>query len=165
MFFVKCRQISNNILIAHEVLRYIISGKVKKNFMAIKLDMSKVYDKVEWAIVIEMIKKCGFRLNRRKWVYECISSVSYNILINGSPRSQITPTRGLQQGDLISSFIFLLCFEGLYAAFKAKERDGSLPSISVRTSSPIISHLLFVDDYYIFSLVSRTTLDSIFGVL
>ncbi|GAA0184344.1 hypothetical protein LIER_31632 [Lithospermum erythrorhizon] len=47
--FLLGRVISDNILIAHEVLHYMNHNKGKKNsYIALKLDMSKAYDRVEW---------------------------------------------------------------------------------------------------------------------
>ena len=45
----------------------------------------------------------------------CITSVSYSILINGVAYENIKPTCGIQQGDPLSPSLFLLCAEGLSA--------------------------------------------------
>lgn len=57
--FVKGRQISDNI-IAHEILRFLRVGKSKDNFLVIKIDMNKAYDRVKWPMVTAMMKKVGF---------------------------------------------------------------------------------------------------------
>lgn len=57
----------------------------------------------------------------RRWINlisECISTVSYSILVNGEPRGNIIPTRGIWQGDPLSPYLFLLCFEGLNGLIK-----------------------------------------------
>lgn len=63
---------------------------------------------------------------------ECMSSVSYKILINGSPGDQIIISRGIRQGDPISPFLFLLCADGLFASLFNRERNGLTSRIKVR---------------------------------
>ena len=44
----------------------------------------------------------------------CVKTITYSILVNREPKGLITPTRGIHQGDPLSSFLFLLCIEGLH---------------------------------------------------
>lgn len=45
--FIPSRVISDNVLITHEILHFLkISGAVKKGSMAVKIDMSKAYDRL-----------------------------------------------------------------------------------------------------------------------
>jgi len=53
--------ISDNILIAYEALHTMATHlKGKKGYMAIKLDMSKAYDWVEWQFLEDIMRKLGF---------------------------------------------------------------------------------------------------------
>ena len=57
----------------------------KDDFMAIKLDMRKVYDNVEWSYLEAMMKKMGFAEKQVRLIMLYVTSVSYSILVNGEP--------------------------------------------------------------------------------
>ncbi|XP_048637537.1 uncharacterized protein LOC125609952 [Brassica napus] len=96
--FVTGRQISDNIMIAQEMfhaLRTKPSGRNKR--MAIKTDMSKAYDRMEWSFIEAVMRKMGFSETWITWIMRCITSVKYKVLMNGQPRGNIVPGRATRQ--------------------------------------------------------------------
>jgi hypothetical protein len=64
--------------------------------MALKLDMSKTYDRVEWSFVEGMMSRLGFTARWIELVMNCIMSISYSVMVNGEPNGMIYPLRGLR---------------------------------------------------------------------
>lgn len=59
--FVPGRLISDNILLSSEVFHFMHHNQAKKRgYMALKLDMSKAYDRVEWDFLSSTMIKMGF---------------------------------------------------------------------------------------------------------
>ena len=91
------RLISDNILVAFETFHYMINhNKGKSGFMALKLNMSKAYDRVEWSFMKKVLVKMGFQDRWVKLMMASITTTSYSVLINGEPHGHITPSRGLR---------------------------------------------------------------------
>ena len=148
------RLISDNILVAFETLHYMQNhNKGKTSFMALKLDMSKAYDRVEWEYMEKVMTEMGFHPRWIQLMMMCIATASYSVLINEEPHGHITPTHGLCQGDPLSPYFFLMCTEGLHGLISWAAHNGDIRGVSLCQNEPKITHLFFVDDSLIFCRV------------
>ena len=137
----------------------------KDGFVAIKLDMSKTYDRMEWGFIKLVMVKMGFH---EKWVelsMHCITSVSYFILVNGVAYGDITPTRGLRQGDHISPYIFLLCADGFSSLINNAARNHRISGVSICRGRPKITHLFFADNSLLFCKANGQECQNLINIL
>jgi hypothetical protein len=122
----------------------------KEGYMGLKFDMSKAYDRVEWSFLEVAMLKMGFARKWVSWVITCIRTVSYSVLVNGSPVGSIKPTRGIRQGDPISLYLFRICGEVLSALLFKAEGKGVITEVPTSLRGPRLSHLFFADDSVLF---------------
>lgn len=164
--FIPGRAISDNVLITHEVLHFLKTSGAKKSIsMAVKTDMSKAFDRVEWKFIEVVLHKLGFHATWIKWIMQCITTVSYSFLVNGSPRGRVLPQRGIRQGDPLSPYIFILCSEVLSGLCSKAQSSGALLGIRVARRSPRINHLLFADDTLFFCKAGEKSCSALKDIL
>ena len=114
--FVLDRLISDNTTVAYEMLHWLRNRRQGKiGHIAMKLDISKTYGRVEWEFLHKIMLKLGFAKRWVNLVMRFVSTANYTMLINGEPQGFISPTRGTKQGDLLLLYLFLFCVEGLFA--------------------------------------------------
>lgn len=66
------RLISYNILLTHELLHHMRTHKIRALLMALKMDLSKAYDRVEWNDLIKEMEKIWFNSQWRQLIFHCI---------------------------------------------------------------------------------------------
>lgn len=113
--------------------------------VALKTDISKAYDKVDWSYLRGMMLKLGFHTTWVNWIMMCVESVHYMVQVNYDQVGPITPSRGLRQGDPLSPYLYIICTEGLTALIRQAERRGDLHGVKIcrgRLSSLIFCLLM-----------------------
>lgn len=164
--FVEDRLISDNILVAHELLHALNSNnKCSREHIAIKTDLSKSFDRVEWSFLEKAMLTLGFSEEWCKLIMACVTSVHYQVLVNGNPHGNISPTRGIRQGVPLSPYLFVICTEMLVQKLIIAEKKGEITGISVAKGAPSISHLLNADDNMFYCRQSDEELDCILSIL
>ncbi|KAH9754875.1 reverse transcriptase domain-containing protein [Citrus sinensis] len=92
--FVPGRAITDNILISTEIIHYLKRKKQgKAGTAALKIDMSKAYDRVEWNFLKLMLLRMGFDEGWVELVMMCVSTVRYKVLRNRVEVGPIVPTQ------------------------------------------------------------------------
>ncbi|KAL5562235.1 hypothetical protein UlMin_031982 [Ulmus minor] len=102
-----------------------MGGKI--GYAALKLDMSKAYDKVEWDFLRGMMVKLGFSLQWVELLLRCITT-----------------------GDPLSLYLFVICAHGLSEMLTNFEQMKFYKGVSLASTCPSISHLFFADNSMLF---------------
>ena len=149
--FVPGRSILDNALVAIELVHHMkTKTRVNERSVALKLDISKAYDRIDWSYLKNVMIKMGFSNSWIDWIMMCVERVDYSVIVNKDMVVPIIPGRGLRQGDPLSPYLFILCAEGLSALIRDAKGRGELQGVSVCRNAPVLSHLLFADDCFLF---------------
>ncbi|CAN1745807.1 LINE-1 retrotransposable element ORF2 protein [Linum perenne] len=149
--FILGRSIVDNVLIAVETLHALnLRRSAKVGVVALKVDISKAFDRVEWRYLEAIMLKMGFDPRWVELMMLCVRSVKYSVLINTHKTESFVPERGLRQGCPLSPFLFIICAEGLSSMIRRESDLGHIHGVRVCRGAPLVSHLLFADDSFFF---------------
>ena len=116
--------------------------------MVIKIDLEKAYDKLDWSFIKEVLVAANFSPNLIQLIMSYVSTVSTSILFNGGVLNPFLPFGGIQQGDSLSPYLFILCMEVLGRIIDAKCFNNLLNPVKASASRWAFSHLFFADDSF-----------------
>lgn len=159
--FIPNRTISENSLLAYEMVRS-FNRKNSSNF-CLKIDLHKAYDKINREFIHHMLISLGFPITFANIIYECISTPSFSILIDGSLHGLIYSSRGIRQGDPLSPYLFAMVMEFLTLKLDIDFLKGNISPIY--QAEPIITHLLYADDILIMAKATKGNAEIIYHIL
>nr|XP_023903348.1 uncharacterized protein LOC112015206 [Quercus suber] len=133
--------------------------------MAIKLNLQNAYDRVSWRFIQAVLLHLGFNQTFTSWIISCISSFSFEVLVNGGKTESFKLGRDLRQGDPLSSYLFILGQEILFGMLDLELRNKNLYGIKTSKSGPTITHVIYADVIVLFSKASRKDVGTISRIL
>ena len=114
-------------------------------YVALKLDISKAHDCMNWDYLRQVMFKMGFDHKWVHWMSLCVEYVDYSVLDNGETVGPIITGRGFRQGDPLLLYLFTICAKGLSSLIRDAEEKGAITGTRVCRRAPPVSHLLFAD--------------------
>lgn len=123
--------------LSHELLHYINQKKIGANtFAVVKIDMSKVYDRVHWICITKVLRAFGFPPFWINIIFQSVSTVSYTLLINGCLSDNFKLSCGLREGDPLSTYNFPFCMQIYFIMPNLGQDLGSFKGVSINRHSP-----------------------------
>lgn len=117
---------------------------------ALKVDIAKAYDRIDWNFLKALLIRMGFPQRFIDCIMDCVSSASFNLLLNGNVSTEVEVRRGLRQGDPLSPYLFILCMNVLSCLVSDAEGRKECQGIKLARRGPSITHLLYADDLILF---------------
>jgi hypothetical protein len=138
-------------MVAIEIVHYMkAKAKGKSGDVALKLDISKAYNRLNWDYLQHIMIQMGFSDWWVCWIMLYVETVDYSVLVNGPSMGPIVPGRDLRQGVPLSPYRFIIFVEGLSSLICEVECCNDIRGTMICTDVLVISHLLFIDDCFLF---------------
>lgn len=102
--------------------------------MSLKLDMAKVYGKIELTFIKNTLKSMGFPNNITNTIMKCVTTVNNS--------NWFKPTRDIGQGDPLSPFLFIFYDEVLSGLLTKNQNRGIIYGLYIAKNVILICHKL-----------------------
>ena len=149
--FVPGREGVDNAIIVQELIHTISRKRGGVGYLAIKVDLEKAYDKLEWSFIRETLVKANLPKELIDLIMNCVSSTTTSVLFNGGLLEPFRPSRGIRQGDPLSPYLFILCMEALGHLIEEKCSEKKWTPVKASRSGIAFFHLFFIDDLVLFA--------------
>ena len=146
--FVQGRLLMENVLLASELVKGYHKESVSPR-CAMKIDISKAFDSVQWQFIINGLLAMGFPERFIHWIKLCITTPSFSVQVQGELAGYFQSSRGLRQGCSLSPYLFVLCMNVMSLKMDKAMREGKF-NPHPRCQSLQLTHLCFADDLILF---------------
>jgi hypothetical protein len=149
MGFIHDRNIKDCLCIAFEAAN-LLHNKAFGGNLALKIDISKAFDTLEWPFLLKVLSCYGFNDLFCNWIHVILKSAWLSISINGKSEGYFNCSRGVRQGDPLSLLLFCLAEDVLSRSISKLVHDGKLDLIKGTRHIHVPSHTFYADDLMVF---------------
>ena len=123
--FVPNRSITENIIMLQDAIHF--SKRHHPSSIIVALDFAKAYDRVQWQVMIAILKRMGFGPKWLRTISTMYKERSARLSINDELTPHFPIQRGVLQGDPLSPALFILQCSPLYTKLNAARQSHGIP--------------------------------------
>ncbi|KAH6832231.1 hypothetical protein C2S53_005580 [Perilla frutescens var. hirtella] len=158
------RQIHEAIVLASEGVNAINRTHEGRN-MALKLDITKAFDTMQWSFLMWMMKIFGFPEKFCAWIHTILASARLSVLVNGSPKGYFSCGQGVRQGDPLSPLLFGIAEEMFHYLLTLAVHQKTLMHMSYCRGVKFPTHILYDDYVFLFYRASKSNIRALKSTL
>jgi mannosylglycoprotein endo-beta-mannosidase len=161
--FLGGRLMADNIHLVQELLRNYERKRTSPRCM-MKIDFRKAFDSVQWPFLRHLLLLLGFPSRFVHLVMQCVETATYFVAVNGSIYGFFHGMNGVQQGDPLSPYLFIVCMEYLSRMLHMASLSPGF-RFDLKCATLGICHLAFADDVILLSRGDRHSVATLFQQL
>jgi hypothetical protein len=138
-----------HLLIAYKAANLLHSKSYDGN-LALKIDITKAFDTLEWPFLLKVLKSFGFNDVFCNWINMILKSATLYISNNGTLHGYFKCNIGVIQGDPLSPLLFCIAEDVLSRHITKLVDGGRLLLVKGTRYASVHSHCLYVDDIMIY---------------
>lgn len=160
--FVKDRLLVENLLLATELVKDYHKDSISSR-CAIKIDISKAFDSVQWSFIINTLSAMNLPAKFIHWILLCITTANFSVQVNGELAGFFRSERGLRQGCSLSPYLFVISMNILSKLLDKAACDREI-GYHPRCKIIGLTHLSFADDIMVLTDGQARSVDGIIKV-
>jgi len=160
--FIKDRLLIENLLLATELVKDYHKDSVSER-CAIKIDISKAFDSVQWSFLRNVLLTLDFPQEFVHWIMLCVTTASFSVQVNRELAGYFNSLRGLRQGCSLTPYLFVIVMDVLS---KKLDRAAGLRKFGYhpKCKNLGLTHLSFADDIMVLTDGKLRSLEGIVEV-
>ena len=130
---------------------------------AIKLDISKAFDTMQWSFIEATLRAMGYPALFVTWIMRCVDTAAFSFSVNGELEGFFSSSRGIRQGCSLSPYLFVIVRNVLSTLLNSvvlNRRIGFHPLCTLLK----LTHLSIADDIMVFTDRTPSSLEGTIGV-
>lgn len=147
--FVEGRLLLENVLLATELVKDYHKPQVSSR-AAIKLDISKAFDTVNWAFIEDTMREMKYPDLFVTWIMRCVDTAAFSVSVNGELEGFFSSNRGIRQGCSLSPYLYVI-ISNVLSKLLNKAASAEQIGYHPHCKEVKLSHLSFADDIVIFT--------------
>jgi hypothetical protein len=146
--FMQGRNILDGVVVLHEAVHELHLKKL--NWVILKLDFEKAYDKVKWSFLQQTLRMKGFSEEWRALIHNFVTGGSVAIKVNDDIGRYFQTCKGLRQGDPLSPMLFNIVVDMLAIMIEHAKVEGQIEGLLPHLVYGGLSILQYADDTILF---------------
>ncbi|GAA0164487.1 hypothetical protein LIER_20108 [Lithospermum erythrorhizon] len=161
--YVPGRSVSDGIMLMQEL----VCGYDRKSGAprcAIKVDIMKAYDTLQWDFLWVVLKVLEYPVVFVNWLKACVQFAWFSVSINRNLNGYFKSERGVRQSDSLSLYLFIIVMDYFSELLKSKVATGDF-DFHPRYREIGVVNINFADDLFILCRANEKSLKTVKRVL